>query len=454
MGLLDSLGYGNQGGYGGLLDALLYPSPLMKPPEVQQPQYDAMGNYTGITPDAPNPFGPLPQMSMPKPGSFQPPSSFNGGAAPLPGMAPGVLQPAQPQQPQSAPTQPPAGQVNDANVGGYQMPRIGSVADYTPQAAPTDVSAQSRSPQLAQPQIIPPALGSNPSAGLGDRLMAGVQNFANAGGPLQALAGGLSGLVSGNRTDAAGVAQQNLKAQYESLVPMLGPQKAMLAVMNPEAGKILLAQALEKKQYGFTKLDNDTLVRTDPMTGKAEIAYGGERSNTIQGPDGKLITMPEGADPKTWRNEITRINADVAAGKKTEVQAKAEIFANKMEQSNKSISDSIGTSLSGKIASGLPLGNYVQTPEYQKYKQASSNFITALLRQESGAAISKTEFDRYEREYMPQPGDGKEVLAQKAEARRVAIDGMKKGAGPGYKSPTQDQPSGVRKYNPVTGRIE
>jgi hypothetical protein len=118
------------------------------------------------------------------------------------------------------------------------------------------------------------------------------------------------------------------------------------------------------------------------------------------------------------------------------VQAKAEIFANKMEYSNKEIQDGVGTSLAGKIASGVPLGNYVQSPEYQKYKQASSNFITALLRQESGAAISKSEFERYEKEYMPQPGDGPEVLAQKSEARRVAIEGMKKGAGPGYKSPT------------------
>jgi len=436
MGLLDSLGYGNQGGYGGLLDALMYQSPLMKPPEVQQPQYDAMGNYTGITPDAPNPFGPLPQMSMPKPGSFQPPSAFNSGAVPLPGMAPGVLQS---QPPQAAPEQPPVSQVNDIGVGGYQMPRMGSVAEYTPQAMPTDVSAQSRQPQ--------PEIAQQPQQGLPPA-------FGGAGSVLGRLGNpdGLIAKLTGN--DTRSIAQQNLKAQYDALVPVLGQQKAMLAVMNPEAGKILLAQALEKKQYGFMKTDGDQIVRTDPMTGRAEVAYSNDKGNTIQGPDGKMIEMPAGADPKTWRNEITRINADVAAGKKTEVQAKAEIFANKMEQSNKSITDGVGTSLTGKIASGLPLGNYVQTPEYQKYKQASSNFITALLRQESGAAISKSEFDRYDKEYMPQPGDSKEVLAQKTEARRVAIDGMKKGAGPGYKGPTSDQPSGVRKYNPTTGRIE
>lgn len=441
MGLLDSLGI--QGGYGGLLDALMYPSPLNKREDVQQPQYDAMGNYTGITPSAPSPFGPLPQSSVPPQGQFLPPSVFGGGAAPIAGLSSGVMQP--PQQPAPQVPQPQVSQVNDIGVGGYQMPRMGGVADYTPQQnMPTDVSAQSRTPQ-APPQQLPPALGGQ-SGGFGGAAQGLMANAHN--GPIGMLLGGLGGAMGMESPE-----KQNLRAQYQSLVPMLGPQKAMLAVMNPEAGKILLAQALEKKQFGFTKLDNDTVLRTDPMTGKAEVAYGGERGTSIQGPDGKMIEMPAGADPKTWRNEITRINADVAAGKKTEVQAKAEIFANKMEQSNKSITDGAGTSLAGKIASGLPLGNYVQSPEYQKYKQASSNFITALLRQESGAAISKSEFDRYDKEYMPQPGDGREVLAQKTEARRVAIDGMKKGAGPGYKSPNT-QPGGVRKYNPATGTIE
>lgn len=426
MGLLDAIG--SQGGYGGLLDMLMYKSPLLQPQEaVPGPQYDPMGvPFAGAPQTDVSPFGPLPQMSQPTPAMYQPPSVFNRGAAPVAGMAP-----AAPAPPAQAAVPPPeqAGQVNDINVGGYQMPRFGSAADFTPQAtqgAPTDVSAQSRQP-VVQPQQsqqpLPPAFGGGSALG-------------RMGNP-----DGLIARLTGN--DSRSVAQQNLKAQYDALVPIVGPQKAMLAVMNPEAGKTILAQALEKKQYGFTKLDNDTIVNQDPQTGKVNVAYSSEKGNSIQGPDGKMITMPEGADPKTWRNEITRINADVAAGKKTEVQAKAEIFANKMEQSNKSIADGVGTSLAGKIASGLPLGNYAQSAEYQKYKQASSNFITALLRQESGAAISKSEFDRYEKEYMPQPGDGPEVLAQKTEARRVAIDGMKKGAGPGYKSPTASPlPSG------------
>lgn len=426
MGLLDSLGYGSGGG---LLDSLLYQSPLQRQ-EQPQMQYDQMGNpIFAPQPNTPDPFGPAsgfnPQQFFATPN--QPGTPFNKGAAPAPFAGPQTFTAGptmQPQQP-AAPDGPP--QVNDMQIGGYSMPRMGSVADYTPQQSSTDISAQSRQPQMQepqqQPQHLPPAFG-------------GGSVLSRIGNP-----GGLIERLTGN--DARSVAQQNLKAQYDSLVPLVGPQKAMLAVMNPEAGKTILAQALEKKQYGFTKLDNDTLIRTDPLTGKAEVAYGGDKPSAIQGPDGKLIEMPAGADPKIWRNEITRINADVAAGKKTEVQAKAEIFANKMELSNKGITDGVGTSLAGKIASGVPLGNYVQTPEYQKYKQASSNFITALLRQESGAAINKSEFERYDKEYMPQPGDGPEVLAQKTEARRIAIEGMKKGAGPGYKSPTASPlPSG------------
>jgi hypothetical protein len=433
MGLLDALGYGNQGG-GGLLDALLYPSQLHKPQEVPaQPQYDAMGNSFGaasIPQTATDPFGPPPQLQQ-WAQQFAPPAAqpFNVGAAPTAFAGAPQAAPAPAPMPAAAPSAP---QVNDINIGGYQMPRMGSVADFTPAAPPTDVSAQSRQPQITQeqpPQSLPPAFGGAGSV------------LGRLGNP-----DGLIAKLTGN--DTRSVAQQNLKAQYDALVPVLGQQKAMLAVMNPEAGKILLAQALEKKKYGFHKMDDGTLVRTDELSGKADLAYGDTtKQGTLAGPDGKPITIPEGLDAagrKTFINEIAKINADAAGGKKTGEQATAEIYANKMELSNKTL-DTLatqGTSLTGKIASGLPLGNYIQSPEYQKYKQASSNFITALLRKESGAAIGKEEFDRYDKEYMPQPGDSKEVIAQKTEARRVAIESMKKGAGPGYKTPTAALPSG------------
>lgn len=462
MGLLDALANSNLGGYGGLLDGIYLPSQV----QPGQMQYDQMGNPIGATQQTENNFS-FPNLPQP---TAQPGPSQMSAQAPVFGfgqsgfspqqmgtaMPSQIAQPAPAPQPAAPPTDMSSQNVaptRTLDVGGYQMPQFGNAPEQAaiPQAA--------QPAQYQQPGTRPAFLGPQ-SPDLGDKLSAGLSGFGaggKSGGLIGALTGGISGFASGQSSDPRVIAQQNLKAQYDALLPLVGPQKAMLAVMNPEAGKTILAQALEKKQYGFTKLDSDTVLRTDPLTGKAEVAFdNGDSRGTITGPDGKPIAIPAGVDRKTFVNEVSRANAKAAAGEKTEVQAKAEIFANKMELSNKTLGslEGQGTSLTGKITSGVPLGNYAQTPEYQKYKQAASNFITALLRQESGAAIGKDEFDRYDKEYMPQPGDTPDVLAQKSEARRVAIDGMKKGAGPGYKPPTEGAaPSGFKTQTGVSWSI-
>jgi hypothetical protein len=76
------------------------------------------------------------------------------------------------------------------------------------------------------------------------------------------------------------------------------------------------------------------------------------------------------------------------------------------------------------------------SPEQQKYKQAADNWIRANLRKESGAVIGADEMAAEYATYFPQPGDTPEVIAQKAEARRITTDAMKQNAGPVYR-PTQ-----------------
>ena len=144
MGLLDYLSAPDAGnGIGGLLSYLQ--SPLYRAPEAApapQPQYDAMGNYTGITPDAPNPFGPVPQANTPSP--FQQPSVFNGSApaSPIAGLPTGQPAPALPPAQNVAPAPQPVDPQRTMSVGGYQMPQIGSATDYTPvQTAQAEVPA-------------------------------------------------------------------------------------------------------------------------------------------------------------------------------------------------------------------------------------------------------------------------------------------------------------------------
>ena len=84
--------------------------------------------------------------------------------------------------------------------------------------------------------------------------------------------------------------------------------------------------------------------------------------------------------------------------------------------------------------------------DQQKTVQARVNFVTAVLRKESGASISPTEFATAEKNYFPAPGDSAAVVKQKQDAREMAIKAMKLQAGPGAKfiQPTESQWEVVR----------
>jgi hypothetical protein len=87
--------------------------------------------------------------------------------------------------------------------------------------------------------------------------------------------------------------------------------------------------------------------------------------------------------------------------------------------------------VSGSIFNALPriLGGL--SPEQQQVAQARINFITAILRKESGAAIGANEFATAEKNYFPKPGDDAATIAQKQQARKTAIKAMEIQAGPG-----------------------
>jgi hypothetical protein len=63
------------------------------------------------------------------------------------------------------------------------------------------------------------------------------------------------------------------------------------------------------------------------------------------------------------------------------------------------------------------------------FEQTQRNFISAVLRRESGAAISDQEMENESKKYFPQPGDGPQVLAQKARSRKQAIMNLRAEAG-------------------------
>jgi len=88
----------------------------------------------------------------------------------------------------------------------------------------------------------------------------------------------------------------------------------------------------------------------------------------------------------------------------------------------------IGTAL-GNVGAGVV--NTLMSDAQQKYQQAKINFMSAVLRKESGAVISDTEYANEDRKYFPQTGEGKGVLEQKRKARELAIEALRAQAGPG-----------------------
>ena len=140
----------------------------------------------------------------------------------------------------------------------------------------------------------------------------------------------------------------------------------------------------------------------------------------------------------------------------TEEQSKARTFFKRMEGSTKvfnqpavdakgnPILDANGNPLTieqvagkpeigAEIAGALPIIGKVakrgaETSNRQLYRQAQENWVTANLRKESGAVIGAEEMQKEIEKYFPQINEGPEVIAQKAESRRIAEEGMKSNA--------------------------
>jgi hypothetical protein len=148
----------------------------------------------------------------------------------------------------------------------------------------------------------------------------------------------------------------------------------------------------------------------------------------------------------------------------TESQSNATAYGMRMKEANAVLDDlSKKGVLKGALIEGVPLvgeslGKVLPSvlggtsAAQQQVNQAKSNFITAVLRKESGAVISDSEFDREDKKYFPQVNDSPAVIKQKENARKLAIKAIEIQAGPGAKSIQQLQPSaggGVDLSNPL-----
>lgn len=263
------------------------------------------------------------------------------------------------------------------------------------------------------------------------------------------------------------LAPQLMSNMFKEDTPLILPEGA--TAVNRRGEVIARGTPKEEKLYS---VDNN-LVKADGTVvfqGKGKpIPLG----NYLLSPEGKiifqapkeyaphapqLVDTPEGFvtfNPNT--NAVTPVKSATgepmmgAKNNLTESQGNATAFGMRMSQSNKIIENLAEKGVNTPaVASGLrnvplvggALGSAVnilpgalggQTPDEQRLIQAKTNFITAVLRKESGAAIGKDEYATEDNKYFPKLGDSQAVIDQKADARRLAIKAIERQAGPGAK---------------------
>lgn len=124
-------------------------------------------------------------------------------------------------------------------------------------------------------------------------------------------------------------------------------------------------------------------------------------------------------------------------------------FANRGKESSSILSDveENNTGVVRGLFSGFQgnAGNRLKTTERQQYEQAQRNFLTAVLRKESGASISPDEQANGNMQYFAQPGDDNETILQKQRNRIDSLNSLIGSAGQAYGDVYESKPSTFKK---------
>lgn len=315
------------------------------------------------------------------------------------------------------------GRTQGAPLGAVQTP-----AAMGDSLAPTMENAQRmQAMQPAAGASAPQGAGGNQNQGIYHQRLQQAQELRNAG--------------FGTEADAAEAAALKFQPKVKGWEKVQQGDKVMFAPFFEDgtSGAPVPLEVAEKLQ--FQNAGGKTL-GLNPFTGQQVSSFANSQSPdnmasvaaTIRGQN---LTDARGLES----NQISRDRLAVDKAP-TEFQGKSAAFGLRATEADK-----ILTSLQGKYSpaainskmqvSEWPLvggalgasANAGLTSQDQQAEQGQRDFINAVLRQESGAAIGASEFDNARKQYFPQPNDKPEVVAQKARNRQLAVQGLQSNAG-------------------------
>jgi len=302
----------------------------------------------------------------------------------------------------------------------------------------------------------------------------------NVGQGFADVAAALSGSIINNKV---GAAEEAGRLSAADALAGLGPNSDFSSVSQALANPWLS----QPQASVASALLSQNLERSDPMYQlqrqklEQEIAMGGQAANPflnvgngsvfnqttgefMTAPDGGAADLPNDVKEYNWYAEqeqaagreplpyIDFVNAQRGAGlsvttnpdgttvvsqggpsKLTEAQGKDVVYytrgldANSMLNGVEENLTSWGQQNAGKLPLGV--GNYLREPAFRQAKIAADAFLTAVLRKDTGAAITDNEFEIYGPIFLPVPGDDPQTIQTKRRMRDVALLAIKGGLG-------------------------
>jgi len=171
--------------------------------------------------------------------------------------------------------------------------------------------------------------------------------------------------------------------------------------------------------------------RFNPETGLEEKMIWNAGTGTFEPFGGPKA--PSNGTTMTTNADGTVTVTQGGSGKLTEGQSKDLGFYARGLEANTQLAD-MDTQLTDLVQSKadlipLGLGNYLRTPEFRQAKVAADQFLTVILRKDTGAAVTDKEFNLYGPMFLPIPGDDPGTIDQKRRLREVAVLSIESGLG-------------------------
>ncbi|ESZ41010.1 hypothetical protein X731_24625 [Mesorhizobium sp. L2C054A000] len=205
-----------------------------------------------------------------------------------------------------------------------------------------------------------------------------------------------------------------------------------------------------EKPLTETEFNARTLAGMSPEMQQAA-AFGSTPIEPVVTPDGpRNVTRPNALGQVPYDKPTAGLSVSMdkdgnvtytqggSGGKTTEFQGKQNAYVTRMRGMSPII-DTLGNELTDfkqaaydalPTVGTIKTGNGMLSENYQKASNAGRVFLQSVLRLDSGAAIPPAEEAQYGDVFLPRPGDKPGTIAQKKQARDLALNGVEAGMTP------------------------